>query len=227
VRYHDGSYYVALINNRLNEQIPQSTTTGTTRYTEAGKTQVFVPTANVRLLLPNADVLSNAEELSPSNGGTEIAQTLTALTISGLGVRQSLSIPTLGAAATKVFRFRVVHPNVTPTVLALNQQKEGAITQGSTSDEPNTKRTAQQVSSTTLTAFPNPATESATLHFPTFAEGEAPMLTIADMYGNVIVQRTITAQELVLNTRPFPSGVYVCSVRSRQHTQTTLLHIVK
>jgi hypothetical protein len=76
-------------------------------------------------------------------------------------------------------------------------------------------------------AFPNPATESATLHFPTFAEGEAPMLTIADMYGNVIVQRTITAQELVLNTRSFPSGVYVCTVRSSKRTQSTLLHIVK
>jgi hypothetical protein len=223
VRYHDGFYYLALINTRLNEQIPASTTTGTTRYTSEGKTQVFIPTNNVRLILPIADVLTNAEELSLQDGGMEIAQTLQTTTIQGIGTLQTLTLPTLAAAATRVFRFRAAQPDVTvsPVLLASQEQKHGAISHNVAVEEKDTRKEIRNRES--LIIFPNPATETATLHFPNYEAGDEPILTIADMYGNIITQRVMRVRELVLETKLFPTGVYVCSIRTRKGTQTSLL----
>lgn len=75
--------------------------------------------------------------------------------------------------------------------------------------------------------FPNPATESATLRFPAREEDEVLTLTIADMYGNVIVRTDVQSEQLIVPTRLLPDGVYVCSVQGNKRGWNTLLHVVK
>jgi hypothetical protein len=218
---------LAIINNRLNEQLPVSETSASTgSYRGAGGTQRFIATDSLRIILPPNTVLENCVELSAVISGNETVQNLVTENITGIGNKQVLSLSSLGAAETRLFRFRAFSPTVsaTPAVVALNNAKNEAHIASSDS---TTAAQATEWHRQDFTVFPNPATESATLHFPPRGEGDIFTLTIADMYGNVIVRTDIWSQALVLPTRLLPSGVYFCSVQGKKWIWNTLLHVVK
>ncbi|TAE20705.1 MAG: hypothetical protein EAZ92_17795 [Candidatus Kapaibacterium sp.] len=237
VRYHNGSYYLAVINNRLNEQLPAiETDPSTGSYGSAGGNQRFIATDSIRIILPPRMVLENCVELSATVSGNETTRNLVAEQIAGLGSKQVLRLDSLGAAEVRLFRFHTVHPqvdSVTSLVLAVQTQKD-ASSQHSVSQESINHSLAPTETANDLFGadsefqiFPNPAIESATLHFPAVSETERLTLTITDMYGNIVVRTEIRERDMAIPTRLLPSGAYICLVQSKQRTWNRLLHVVK
>jgi hypothetical protein len=142
VRYHHGYYYLALINNRLNETMPPSLTTGTKRFTGWGVEQEFITTHSVRLSLPASSVITSCVELLPNadKAGFE-QQHILQNTAEGA---QMLALDKLDAAETRVFRFRAVSPTVQvqiPIVEHFSPKKTQAKTATTTKKKSSKTRT--------------------------------------------------------------------------------------
>lgn len=140
VRYHDGYIYLALINNLVNETMPPSLTTGTVRFTSWGSNQEFVTTENVRVSLVSLLTFSEAEEITPENGGTQKTCVL-----ERFPTGYTFTIPKLDAAETRVFRFRMLYPEVA-VIPAFIPEKQVV-----TSSLPTSKPTSLSKKSTKIT----------------------------------------------------------------------------
>lgn len=152
VRYHGGYFYLALLNNRLNETMPESLTTGTARYTSWGAAQEFITTASVRVVLPGSRFITECVELSPRNLsrlGKEESISLESMTNALPNSAQILTIDTLDAAETRIYRFRVVHPTVARQALPeeITAWKQAAVSVSQQLTKPRGGTSPKKVSS--------------------------------------------------------------------------------
>jgi len=83
-----------------------------------------------------------------------------------------------------------------------------------------------EVSSLTLTIYPNPATESVTINL--FEINNATEISVYDITGRKILEQNINGQnKITINTSDFASGLYNVILTSGYNTFTTKLSVVK
>jgi len=69
--------------------------------------------------------------------------------------------------------------------------------------------------------FPNPATDIFNVQFPLYAK-ETALITLTDLHGKVVLEKTITSQQMglhkeTLNLQHIPPGVYMCRIQGQNN----------